>query len=52
MEGVRRKGVSGIVEGASRRAEEEDWRVGGCRSRAEVTGGRTGNWPSRVAVRN
>ena len=35
---------------AGRRTEEGDWRAGGCRSRAEVTGGRAGNRPSRVAV--
>ena len=38
-----RNEVNGVVEG--------DWRAGGCRSWAEVTGGRAGNRPSRVAVR-
>ena len=34
---------------AGRRTEEGDWRAGGCRSRAEVTGGRAGNRPSPIA---
>ena len=32
--------------------EEGDWREGGWRSQAEVTGGQTGNRLSQVAVRN
>ena len=51
MEGGRQKGVVGMVEGASRQAEEEDWRADGCRSLAELTGGRAGNLLFRVAVK-
>ena len=50
--GAGQKEVDGIVEGTGRRMEGGDLRVGGCRSRGEVTGGPTGNRPSRVAVRN
>ena len=42
---------NGPEKGAGRRAEEKDWRAGGCRSGAEVIHGRAGNWPSRVAVK-
>ena len=45
-----RNEVDGMVEGVGRRTEEGDWRVGGCRSRTEVTGGRAGNRPSPIAV--
>ena len=52
LEGGERKGVNGMVEGAGRQAEEKDWQARGCRSQAEVIGGRAGNWPSRVTVTN
>ena len=38
VDGGRKKGMGSMVEGASRRAEEGDWRAGSCRSQAEVTG--------------
>ena len=44
-----RNKVDGMVEGVGRRTEEGDWRAGGCRSRAEVTGGGAGNHPSPIA---
>ena len=50
--GAGRKEVDGMVEGTGRRMEEGYLRVGGCRSRGEVTGGPAGNQPSLVAVRN
>ena len=37
--------VGGVRKEAGRHA-------GGCKSRTEVTGGRAGNWPSQVEVRN
>ena len=47
-----RNKVDGMVEGAGVRKVEGDWRADGCRSQAEITDGRAGNRPSRVAVRN
>ena len=48
-----RQRTSGRCAEESGQADEEgDWREGGWRSQAEVTGGQTGNRPSQVAVRN
>ena len=44
--------MDGMLEGAGRQTEEGYWQAGGCRSQAEVTDGRAGNRPSRVAVIN
>ena len=43
LEGGGRKGVGGMVEGAGRQAEEEDWLADRFRSLAELTDGRPGN---------
>ena len=42
--------MDGMVKGVGRRTEEGDWWAGGCRSGTEVTGGRAGNRPLRVAL--